>query len=144
MDHEAGRKPIASGQSRFSGGTAADGAALGQQFGAGRPVDGPVHAAAAQQGGVGRIDDGIDFQSGNIALPNFDPGSNGGIHGFAPDSMFIFDEFVKSRQETMFVTYHEGHEDHEAEIIKYFLTLRVLRALRGENRTFYGFINLEL
>jgi hypothetical protein len=50
------------------------------------------------------------------------------------------DEFVKSRQEIMFVTYHEGHEEHEAEIIKYFLTLRVLRALRGENRTFYGFI----
>jgi hypothetical protein len=43
----------------------------------------------------------------------------------------------------MFVTYHEGHEEHEAEIIKYFLTLRVLRALRGENRTFYGFINTQ-
>jgi hypothetical protein len=53
---------------------------------------------------------------------------------------FKIDEFVKSRQETMFVTYHEGHEEHEAEIIKYFLALRVLRALRGENRTFYGFI----
>jgi hypothetical protein len=45
------------------------------------------------------------------------------------------DEFVKSRQETTFVTYHEGHEEHEAEIIKYFLALRVLRALRGENQT---------
>jgi hypothetical protein len=52
----------------------------------------------------------------------------------------MVDEFAKSRQETMFVTYHEGHEEHEAEIIKYFLTLRVLRALRGENQTFYGFI----
>jgi hypothetical protein len=51
------------------------------------------------------------------------------------------DELVKSRQEIMFVTYHEGHEEHEAEIIRYFFTLRVLRALRGENRTFYGFIN---
>jgi hypothetical protein len=59
--------------------------------------------------------------------------------GAAPSP--ILDEFAKSRQETMFVTYHEGHEEHEAEIIKYFLTLRVLRALRGENQTFYGFIN---
>jgi hypothetical protein len=63
--------------------------------------------------------------------------------GFEPRTLNL-DEFVKSGQETMFVTYHEGHEEHEAEIIKYFLTLRVLRALRGENRTFYGFINLEL
>ena len=55
---------------------------------------------------------------------------------------FKVDEFAKSRQETMFVTYHEGHEEHEAEIIKYFLTLRVLRALRGENQTFYGFIKV--
>jgi hypothetical protein len=55
----------------------------------------------------------------------------------------MVDEFVKSRQEIMFVTYHEGHEEHEAESIQYFLTLRVLRALRGENRTFYGFIMVK-
>jgi hypothetical protein len=29
------------------------------------------------------------------------------------------DEFVKSRPETIFVNYHEGHEEHEAEIIIY-------------------------
>jgi hypothetical protein len=32
--------------------------------------------------------------------------------------------------------YHEGHEEHEAEIIIYFLSLHVLHALHGENQTF--------
>jgi len=31
-----------------------------------------------------------------------------------------FDELVKSRPEALFVNYHEGHEEHEAEIITYF------------------------
>ncbi len=53
------------------------------------------------------------------------------------------DELVKSRPEAMFANYHEGHEEHEAEIIIYFLPLRVLRALRGENQIFYDFINVE-
>jgi hypothetical protein len=53
---------------------------------------------------------------------------------------FKLDELVKSRPEAMFINYHD---EHEAENIIYFLLLRVLRALRSENQTFYGLIKLD-
>jgi len=35
-------------------------------------VDRPIHAAAAEQGFVGGVDDGVHVQFGDIALPDFD------------------------------------------------------------------------
>jgi hypothetical protein len=38
--------------------------------------------------------------------------------------------------------HHEGHEEHEVEIMVYFLSLRIFHALHVENQTFYDFIKL--
>jgi len=43
-----------------------------EQLRAGRAMDRAVHAAAAQQGFVGRIDDRIHRQGRDVALPHFD------------------------------------------------------------------------
>ena len=59
MDDVFGRKAVALRRLGLAGGTAVEGAALGQQLRTGCPVDGPVHSAAAQQGGVGGVDDGV-------------------------------------------------------------------------------------
>jgi hypothetical protein len=52
-------------------GAAAQDSTLGLQFGSRRPVDGPVDTAATQKRGVGRVNDGIDFESRYIAF-NYD------------------------------------------------------------------------
>jgi hypothetical protein len=53
-----------------------------------------------------------------------------------------FNGFVKSPKRGCDLNCHEGHEEHEAEIMLYFF-LRVLRALGGENRTFYEVIKAK-
>jgi hypothetical protein len=37
-------------------------------------MDSAVHAAAAEQGTVGGIDDGIDIQRGDVGNTDFEPG----------------------------------------------------------------------
>jgi len=59
---------VAARDAGLAGRAAADAAALGQQAGARRTVDGPVNTAAAQQAFVGRIDDGVNFQRGDVAI----------------------------------------------------------------------------
>ena len=49
------------------------GAALGEQSGAGSTVDRAVHAAAAQQRAVRRVDDGLHLEPGDVAFDDFDP-----------------------------------------------------------------------
>ena len=67
MDDVFGWKAVALRRLGLAGGTAVEGAALGQQFRAGRPVDGPVHPAAPQQGCVGGVDDGVNLQRGDVS-----------------------------------------------------------------------------
>ncbi|MNN71633.1 hypothetical protein D3C81_1875870 [compost metagenome] len=77
MEHMPRRQCMPSSSADLAGGAANAGAkfrqllAFGQQAGAGGTVDGAVHTAAAQQGFVGRVDDGVNGQLGDVALPDF-------------------------------------------------------------------------
>ncbi len=55
VNHEAGRQPVPLGQTGLAGGAAPEGSAFGQQLRTGGPVNGPVNAATAQKGAVGRM-----------------------------------------------------------------------------------------
>ncbi len=73
MDDEARRKGEAVGHHRVPGRAATDGAAgLLQPRRAGGPVDGAVDATAATQTGIGRVDDGVDRLSGDVASHRFE------------------------------------------------------------------------
>ena len=48
----------------------------GQDLGTATPVDGAVHASAAEQGGVGGVDDGVRVRGRDV------PGGDGELHGF--------------------------------------------------------------
>jgi hypothetical protein len=50
-----------------------DGAAFGQKLGPGRAVDCAIDAAAAQQGGIRSVDDGVNAQGRDIGDDNFQP-----------------------------------------------------------------------
>ncbi|MCI0639826.1 MAG: hypothetical protein L0Y72_16330 [Gemmataceae bacterium] len=68
MDDVFGRQFVALGDFGFAGGAAAERFALGQQFAPRRAVDGPVHAAAAQERSVGGVDDGVHSELGDVAF----------------------------------------------------------------------------
>ncbi len=62
-----GRKAEAGSSFGFTGSAAIQIAAGVEQFGAGGAMDGAVDTAAAEQRGVGRVDDDIDVQCGDVA-----------------------------------------------------------------------------
>ena len=61
------------------GRAAAQRAALGQQSRAGSAVDRAVHAAAAQQRGVGGVDDGVDVEPRDVALDDRHPAAHSSV-----------------------------------------------------------------
>ena len=61
-----GLQSITLGHPGLAGRTSPDAPALPEKFGAGRPVYGAINAAAAQQGMVGCVHDGIDIQCGDV------------------------------------------------------------------------------
>src|SRR3546814_18049552 len=63
VDDEAGGKGVATGQPRLADGATTQGPAFLQQAGTGRAVDGAIDAAAAQQRGIGGIDDSSEERS---------------------------------------------------------------------------------
>src|SRR5260370_33271673 len=63
-DYVDGGAPIAAGQPRLTRRTAADRPAFGKQARAGRAVDRPVDAAAAEQRCTCGVDDRIDREAG--------------------------------------------------------------------------------
>ena len=67
VNHILGGEPVAFRCLGLPGLTAVKGAALGQELRARRPVDGPVHAPAPQQRGVGGVDNGVHAQFGDIS-----------------------------------------------------------------------------
>ena len=66
-------KAMSSGQTGAPGWASVEGPAFLYQTGAGGPMDRPVDHAAAEQGGVGGVDDGIHFERGDVALDDFYP-----------------------------------------------------------------------
>ena len=71
MDDMPGEQSMAAGDFGAACRAAAEGAALGQQSGAGGAMNGPVDSAAAEEGLVGGVDDGIDIEAGDVALNYF-------------------------------------------------------------------------
>lgn len=68
MNHIAGFQVSAGGDDGLTGGALPDFSAFlhnGRSAGA---VDGPVHAAASRQAGIGGVDDGLGFLLGNDEL----------------------------------------------------------------------------
>jgi hypothetical protein len=68
VDHVAGGQAVAARDAGLPRRAAAEGAALGQQLGAGGVVDRAVDAAAAEQAFVGGVDDGVDGEPGDVGL----------------------------------------------------------------------------
>jgi len=66
VDDVFGFKVVGFGGFGLAGGTAAQGAAFGQQAGAGGFMYGAVHSPAAQEHGVGGVDDGVCLEGGDV------------------------------------------------------------------------------
>ena len=71
MDDVLCFQPVALGDLRFAGAAAVQSAALSKQFRPCCPVNGPIHATAAQQAAVGRIHDAVTVQLGDVSLRDF-------------------------------------------------------------------------
>src|SRR5437762_1807319 len=67
------RQFVPTGQPRLARRAATERAALGEQFGTGGAMDRAIDSTAAQQRGIGGIDDGIDRQPRYIAKLDADP-----------------------------------------------------------------------
>ena len=73
VDHMLGLEPVAPGDFCIAGRTAIQRAALGKQFGSGRPMDRPIDAAPAEQGRIRGVDDGVNAQAGDVGNDDFQP-----------------------------------------------------------------------
>ncbi len=73
MDHMPRRQPITLGDLGVAGLAAMQRAALGQQFRACGAMDGAIYAAAAEQGIVRRVDDGVNAKCGDVGEDDFEP-----------------------------------------------------------------------
>ena len=67
MNDPSGREFVTAGDFGLAGGATAPRAAFGQQLRPGRPVDGAVHAATAEQRRVGGVDNHIHALLRNVA-----------------------------------------------------------------------------
>ncbi|KAI9163809.1 Calcium channel YVC1 [Paramyrothecium foliicola] len=82
VDDVLGGQAVAAGDAGLAGGTAAELRALGAQAAARGEVDGAVDAAAAEEGAVGGVDDGVDLEGGDVAAEEADAvvdGFGGGV-----------------------------------------------------------------
>jgi hypothetical protein len=73
MNHMPCRQTVTFGDFGVAGLAAMEGAALGQQFGAGRAMDRTIDAATAEQRRVGGVDDGVNAQRRDIGDNDFQP-----------------------------------------------------------------------
>ena len=77
MDNVVGGEIVAPGDLGVACGTAVEGKAFGQEFGAGGPVERSVNTATSEQLGIGGVDDRVNCELGDVALLEFNPS----IHG---------------------------------------------------------------
>src|SRR5262245_28368271 len=75
----ASRQGVTGRDARLAGRAPAEQAAFIEQSGAGGAVDGPVHAAAAEQRGVGGVDDRVDTERRDVAPDELQPIGHPGI-----------------------------------------------------------------
>ena len=68
MNDVTGGELVARGDLGLAGAATAKLTAFRKQAGAGLAMDGPVHAAAAQQRRIGGVDDGVNRLPGDVAL----------------------------------------------------------------------------
>jgi hypothetical protein len=61
---------------RLAGAAAVQQTAFGEQIGTCGTMNRAIHTAATEQGGVGRVDDGIDIELGDVGLEDFEHGSD--------------------------------------------------------------------
>ena len=73
MDHMPRLEPIPFGDLGVTGRTTIQRAALGKQFGACCAMDRAIDATSAEQGRIGRVDDGVNAQCGDVGNDNFQP-----------------------------------------------------------------------
>ena len=76
VDHEPGGEPEPRGGLGVAERAPVQLAAGIEEVGAGGPVDRPVDPAPAEQGGVGRVDDGVDVLRGDVAERDLEPGAH--------------------------------------------------------------------
>ena len=77
VEDEFGGKAEAGSDFRVAGLAAVEMAAGFEKLRAGGAVDGSVYASAAEQRGVGGVDDGIDGELGDVGEVEFELGQNG-------------------------------------------------------------------
>ncbi len=70
MDDVFGLQVVAPGNLSLTGFTAAEGSAFGEEFRTGGMMDRSVHAAAAQKGAIGGVDDALRVGLCDIADDN--------------------------------------------------------------------------
>jgi hypothetical protein len=73
MNHMPRRQPITPSDFCLAGRAAVEVTTLGEQFGAGRAMNSAIHAAAAEQRRIGRVDDGVNAQRGDVGNEGFQP-----------------------------------------------------------------------
>jgi len=73
MDHMPRRQSIRVGDFGATGFAAAERAAFGQQLGSSCTVDRAIDTPSAKQGGVRRVDDGINAQRRDVGDDDFQP-----------------------------------------------------------------------
>jgi hypothetical protein len=67
------RQPVTSRDLRIARRAAIEGAAFGKQFGAGPAMDRTIDAAPAKERRIGRVDDGVNAQAGDVGNNDFQP-----------------------------------------------------------------------
>jgi hypothetical protein len=73
VDDVPGLEAIALGDLGVAGGAAAERAAFGKQFFAGRTMDGAINSATAEQRRISGVDDGVNAQCRDVGNDNFQP-----------------------------------------------------------------------
>jgi len=73
MNHMPGGQPITLGDFGAAGFAAMERAASVEEPGPGGPVDRAIHATAAEQGCIRRVDDGVNAQGGDVGDDDFQP-----------------------------------------------------------------------
>jgi hypothetical protein len=74
VNDEFGREPVSAGDLRSAGLASSQESALVHQFRAGGSMNGAVHAPAAEQRGIGRVDDHVDRQFRYVSLVGSEDG----------------------------------------------------------------------